>query len=116
MNSKNTLNIIQTAAICSLGLVPIIKTAAEQSKPNILLIVVDDHGYGDLSITGGADIRTPHLDKLFNQGVKMTSFYSNCTVCSPTRASLLTGRYPDLVGVPGVMLFLNSMHRLLPMS
>jgi arylsulfatase A-like enzyme len=67
------------------------------------MILVDDHGYGDLSITGGTDIQTPHLDKLFQKGVQFTNFYSNCTVCSPTRASLMTGRYPDLVGVPGVI-------------
>lgn len=73
------------------------------NKPNILMILVDDHGYGDLSITGGTDIQTPHLDKLFQKGVQFTNFYSNCTVCSPTRASLMTGRYPDLVGVPGVI-------------
>lgn len=75
----------------------------EPAKPNILMILVDDHGYGDLSITGGTDILTPHLDKLFQKGVQFTNFYSNCTVCSPTRASLMTGRYPDLVGVPGVI-------------
>jgi arylsulfatase A-like enzyme len=76
---------------------------SSNSKPNIVLILVDDHGYGDLSITGGTDIHTPNLDKLFQKGVQFTNFYSNSTVCSPTRASLLTGRYPDLAGVPGVI-------------
>ncbi len=72
-------------------------------KPNILLILVDDLGYGDLSINGGTDIHTPHIDELCEQGMQFTSFYSNCTVCSPTRASLMTGCYPDLSGVPGVI-------------
>ncbi len=73
------------------------------SKPNIIVILVDDLGYGDLSIQGGKDIRTPNIDKLFESGMQFKNFYANCTVCSPTRASLLTGCFPDLVGVPGVI-------------
>lgn len=72
-------------------------------KPNILCILVDDLGYSDLSSFGGTDIQTPAIDKLMNSGMQLTQFYSNCTVCTPTRASLLTGRYPDLVGCPGVI-------------
>ncbi len=70
---------------------------------NILCILVDDLGYGDLSIQGAEDMRTPHIDQLARQGMSFTQFYANCTVCSPSRASLLTGRYPDMVGVPGVI-------------
>ncbi len=73
-------------------------------KPNILLILVDDLGYGDLSCQGFAqDIHTPHIDKLLNEGIRFTNFHANCPVSSPSRASLLTGRYPDMVGVPGVI-------------
>jgi arylsulfatase A-like enzyme len=71
--------------------------------PNVLLIVVDDLGYGDLSSFGGRDIRTPHIDRLMERGIRYDHFYANSPVCSPTRASLMTGRYPDLVGVPGVI-------------
>jgi arylsulfatase A-like enzyme len=74
-----------------------------QSKPNILLILVDDLGYGDLSSYGAKDLGTPNIDKLMAGGIRLDNFYANCPVCSPTRASLLTGRYPDLVGVPGVI-------------
>jgi arylsulfatase A-like enzyme len=74
-----------------------------QSQPNILIILVDDLGYGDLSINGGTDIQTPNIDQLFERGMKFNNFYANCTVCSPTRASLLSGCYPDKVGVPGVI-------------
>lgn len=74
-----------------------------KSKPNILVILVDDLGYGDLSCQGGTDIQTPHIDQLFEKGMKFKNFYSNSTVCSPTRASLITGCYPDKVGVPGVI-------------
>ena len=72
-------------------------------KPNIVMILVDDLGYSDLSSFGGTDIRTPAIDKLMNSGLRLDKFYSNCTVCTPTRASLLTGRYPDMVGAPGVI-------------
>ena len=76
-------------------------TAAD--RPNVVLILVDDLGYGDLGCYGATDLRTPHIDGLARDGLRFTQFYANCPVCSPTRASLLTGRYPDLVGVPGVI-------------
>ena len=79
------------------------KERQPDEKPNILLILVDDLGYGDLSSYGAGDMKTPHLDGLAGSGVRFNNFYSNCPVCSPTRASILTGRYPDMVGVPGVI-------------
>jgi len=76
---------------------------AVAAKPNIVVILVDDLGYGDLSCYGATDLRSPNIDKLVARGMRFDRFYANCPVCSPTRASLLTGRYPDLVGVPGVI-------------
>ena len=81
-------------------------TAAEPdapAKPNILMILVDDLGYGDLACYGAKDMRTPHIDAIAAGGMSFTRFYANCPVCSPTRAALLTGRLPALVGVPGVI-------------
>ena len=72
-------------------------------KPNILVILVDDLGYGDLSSYGAKDLQTPNIDSLMSAGMRFDRFYANCPVCSPTRAALLSGRYPDLVGVPGVI-------------
>jgi len=72
-------------------------------KPNIVVIIADDLGYGDLSCYGAKDLQTPNIDNLVAAGMRFDNFYANCSVCSPTRASLLTGRYPDLVGVPGVI-------------
>ena len=72
-------------------------------KPNIVLILVDDLGYGDLSSFGSEEIRSPRIDSLMASGMRFNQFYANCTVCSPTRASLMTGRYPDKAGVPGVI-------------
>ena len=72
-------------------------------KPNIILIVADDLGYGDLSIFGNKNILTPNIDKLGEEGIVFTDFHSNGSVCSPTRAALLTGKYQQKVGVGGVI-------------
>jgi arylsulfatase A-like enzyme len=74
------------------------KKNSEATKPNILLIVADDLGYADLGCYGCKDIRTPNLDRLAEQGVRLTDFYTSAPVCSPTRASLMTGRYPAQFG------------------
>ena len=76
---------------------------SEGSPPNILIIFTDDLGYGDLSIQGATDMRTPNIDNIAKQGMIFKQFYANSPVCSPSRASLLTGKYPDMVGVPGVV-------------
>ena len=73
------------------------------ARPNILLIFADDHGYGDVSAYHPSDVRTPNIDRIGAEGMLFTAMRANCTVCSPSRAALLTGRYPDRVGVPGVI-------------
>ncbi len=75
---------------------------AARPRPNIVLIYCDDLGYGDLGVYG-SKIRTPNLDRLAGQGTRFTNFYSANPVCSPSRAALLTGRYPTRVGVPRVL-------------
>jgi arylsulfatase A-like enzyme len=72
-------------------------------RPNIILIVADDHGYGDVSLYHNSDTQTPNLLQLAKDGMLFTQMRANCTVCSPSRAAILTGRYPDRVGVPGVI-------------
>lgn len=85
---------------CSLVLVGMHEAAFAQaaSGPNVILIITDDQGYGDLSSHGNPTLRTPHLDRLAAQSVELTNFYVN-PVCSPTRASLMTGRYSYRSGV-----------------
>lgn len=73
-------------------------TLAAAAPPNFILIVADDLGYGDLGCYGG-QARTPHLDRLAAEGLRFTDFHSNGSVCSPTRAALLTGRYPHRLGI-----------------
>lgn len=90
--------------ISSLVVLSVVATAAQAvEKPNIVVILVDDMGYGDLACYGATEALTPHLDSLMASGMRFDQFYANCTVCSPTRASLLTGLYPDKAGVPGVI-------------
>lgn len=72
-------------------------------KPNFVVIMSDDQGYGDLSCMGATDFRTPHLDRLAESGARCTDFYSNSPVCSPSRTSLLTGRYPANAGVRSIL-------------
>lgn len=73
------------------------------APPNFLLIFTDDHGYGDVSTYHASDVRTPNIDRIAGEGMLFTAMRANCTVCSPSRAALLTGRYADRVGVPGVI-------------
>jgi len=73
------------------------------TAPNILIILTDDQGRGDYSAFGTKDIRTPNMDRLFREGMTFQNFFANSCVCSPSRAALLTGCYPDRVGVPGVI-------------
>ena len=80
-----------------------LEAQAKTRPPNILLILVDDLGYGDLSSYGAHDLRTPNIDALGAKGMRFDNFYANCPVCSPTRAALLAGTPPDRVGVPGVI-------------
>src|SRR6185369_13947260 len=78
------------------GLAPL-ASAAEQ-KPNILIIVGDDLGYGELSCQGNPQIPTPHIDSLAKSGVRFTSGYVSGPYCSPTRAALMTGCYQERFG------------------
>ncbi|MES2737980.1 MAG: sulfatase-like hydrolase/transferase [Verrucomicrobiota bacterium] len=73
------------------------------ARPNFLIIFTDDHGYGDVSTYHASDVQTPNIDGLAKEGMLFTRMRANCTVCSPSRAALLTGVYPDRAGVPGVI-------------
>ena len=73
------------------------------SQPNFIIFLTDDQGYGDLSCMGATDFRTPNLDQMAAGGVRFTNWYSNSPVCSPSRAALLTGRYPGNAGVRSIL-------------
>jgi arylsulfatase A-like enzyme len=70
----------------------------QKERPNIVLIVSDDQGYHDLGCYGATDVKTPTLDRIAEEGARLTNFYVTCSFCTPSRASLLTGRYPQRNG------------------
>jgi arylsulfatase A len=79
-----------------------VKTS-QQSKPNVVIIFTDDQGYQDLGCYGSPNIKTPHIDKMAEGGIRFTDFYVTSSVCTPSRASLLTGKYSFGNGVGGVV-------------
>jgi uncharacterized sulfatase len=72
-------------------------------KPNIVLVVLDDLGYGDLSCMGNTILRTPRIDSIADDGINLRHMYATSSVCTPSRAALMTGRYPQRVGLPKVL-------------
>jgi arylsulfatase A-like enzyme len=93
--------LIRSAGLAALSAIyPGCRSLGTQSKqrPNFVLIMADDLGYGDIGCYGCKDIRTPAIDSLSEEGVRFTAFYSNAPECTPTRTALLTGRYQQRVG------------------
>ena len=78
--------------------------AEEKAKPNIIFILADDMGYGDLACYGHPTIATPNLDHMVSEGMKFTEFYVAASVCTPSRAALMTGRYPIRSGMTEVLI------------
>jgi arylsulfatase A-like enzyme len=85
-------------------------TAEAVEKPNIIIFLADDLGYGDLGCYGSERFETPNIDALAAGGMRFTDFHSNGAVCSPTRAALLTGRYQQRTGISGVVTAANHRH------
>ncbi len=85
-------------------------SGATAERPNIILIMADDLGYGDIGCYGSKKIRTPNIDALAGGGLKFRDYHSNCPVCSPTRAALLTGRYQQRCGIEGVVTAARHRH------
>lgn len=91
---------------------PVLADDADERKPNFIVIFTDDQGYNDLGCFGSKTIETPHIDQLAEEGRKFTSFYVPCSVCSPSRAALLTGCYPKRIGMHKHVLFPRSEYGL----
>jgi len=103
--------IVQTARV-------IAQRAAPQSprQPNVVFIIMDDLGYGDIGSYGVKDARTPNLDRLAREGVRLTNAYSNGANCSPTRSALISGRYQQRVGIERPLDTTNDLDRGLPVT
>lgn len=88
---------------CLLGFLSVAQVSASEKqtrqRPNILLITADNLGYGDLGCYGNSEMKTPQLDRLAQQGVRLTDFYTASPTCTVSRATLLTGRYPQRIGL-----------------
>jgi arylsulfatase A len=91
--------LIVSIGVLFLGYAPRPKAA---KRPNVIVIYTDDQGYADMNIYGSKDLYTPNMDALARSGVRFTQFYAAAPICSPSRASLLTGRYPQRAGLPNM--------------
>ncbi|NOY96905.1 MAG: sulfatase-like hydrolase/transferase, partial [Chlorobi bacterium] len=83
-------------------------TDSSYKKPNIVIINMDDMGYGDLDSYGAIGYKTPNLDKLEDRGMRFTNFYAVEPTCTSSRVGLLTGTYPNRIGLGGMALFPHS--------
>ncbi|MFN5931548.1 MAG: sulfatase-like hydrolase/transferase, partial [Sphingobacteriales bacterium] len=84
--------------------IALLNAQSSSKLPNIVLILMDDMGFGDLSCYGAADINTPNLDKLASEGIRFTNFVTSQAVCSASRSSLLTGCYANRLGISGALM------------
>jgi N-acetylgalactosamine-6-sulfatase len=92
------IGLVFISPLAALAVLAVGASAADAARPNVLLIVADNLGHGDLSCYGCRDIATPNIDRLATEGVRFTNFYANGPECSPTRTALFTGRYQQRVG------------------
>lgn len=90
--------LIKSIRALAVGAVAAVCTAQAAEKPNIMVILCDDLGYGDIECYGHPHIKTPNLNRMAKEGVRFTDFYSAAPVCSPSRVGLLTGRSPNRAG------------------
>ena len=95
------VGVVMLLMVTRCGVVPDETPTAENRPPNVVVLFADDLGYGDLGVYGNPAIRTPNLDEMAEEGQKWTNFYVGASVCSPSRAALLTGRLPVRSGMYG---------------
>lgn len=109
------MKIIIIGLIALFGFYPLSNAIAQsnvQESPNFIIIFTDDLGYGDVASAGSDLIQTPHIDRMEKEGVRLTNHFSSSNVCTPSRAGLLTGRYPIRSGLAHQVLFPDSEHGL----
>jgi arylsulfatase A-like enzyme len=95
-----SIDILRRREFLGVAAAAMLPAQAPQRSPNFIVILTDDHGFGDLGCQGARDLRTPHLDRLAASGTRFTNWYANAPMCAPSRAGLLSGCWPQRVGVP----------------
>ncbi len=111
---------IGSATVVMFAIITLVQGCSDESspaaanRPNIVLILADDLGYGDVGVYGSDLIATPNIDRLAADGGRLTSFYSSGSNCTPSRAGLLTGRYPIRSGMAHQVIFVDDTHGLPP--
>lgn len=96
------LSLLLVSLTCLVAISPAVRAdavASKQRKPNVIIILTDDQGYADLSCYGSTRIKTPRVDKMAAEGIRFTDLYAAASVCTPSRAALLTGCYPTRIGM-----------------
>jgi arylsulfatase A len=99
MRIPRVAKVAEALGLASLALTAPLAAAPPARPPNIVIILADDMGWGDVGVFGNPTIRTPRLDRMAGEGQKWTSFYVGESVCTPSRAALLTGRLPIRSGL-----------------
>jgi len=115
MNRRHFLLTTVAATAHAACIAPQLSSSQPTRKANIVLILADDLGYGDLGVQGARLIRTPNLDRMAAEGARLTTFYASANVCTPSRAGLLTGRYPIRIGLARDVILQADTHGL-PLS
>src|SRR5258705_3136056 len=101
---RKLINRILVIVFIALLLWPFPQGVSAQRRPNIIFIYADDMGYGDLGCYGARAIKTPNIDRMASEGLRLTSFYSVSPICTPSRAALMTGRYAARMGIDQMQL------------
>jgi arylsulfatase A len=96
---RKLINRILVVVLIAMPLWPFSQGVSAQRRPNIIFIYVDDMGYGDIGCYGAKAIKTPNIDRMAAEGLRLTSFYSVSPICTPSRAALMTGRYAARMGI-----------------
>src|SRR3954451_23610320 len=89
---------MRLTALCSLLLLTGAAPAPAQDRPNIVLVMADDQGWGDMAYNGHPRLKTPNFDAMAREGLRFDRFHAAAPVCSPTRGSVMTGRHPNRFG------------------
>ncbi|MCK4959431.1 MAG: sulfatase-like hydrolase/transferase, partial [Planctomycetes bacterium] len=100
---KKTTFVLLVVLLCLAPVVSFGKADPVAGRPNVVIIFMDDMGYADVGCYGAVGFETPNMDRMAEEGLRLTDFYVAAPVCTPSRAALLTGCYPKRVGGLGVL-------------